>query len=160
MSESTPILPNRKDCEEELIARILEDPTAISQAIDLGLRWSDLFLEAYRKAFRAAESLYKRGELIHDLSLKDELRRLDIYDEELWARIRELDRTGVSAIEYVVREIKMTAVLRGTYNEMVQLTQQVEAGEIDDSITLATRILAISDRSIERSTATTSLFRT
>lgn len=68
-------VPRSTDAEIAVLGAMLLDESAVSRAIEAGLREEDFYSIAHRAIFRAALSLYEQRQVIDPLTLKEQLRK-------------------------------------------------------------------------------------
>ena len=72
LSQTAPVPPQNLDAEESVLGAMMLSPGAIG-AVSEVLDASDFYRESHAKVYRAALSLYARGEPVDAITLVDEL---------------------------------------------------------------------------------------
>ena len=144
-SSSAPVPPQNLDAEESVLGAMMLSPGAIgavSEILDAG----DFYRESHAKVYRAALSLYARGEPVDAITLVDELEeKSELEDAGGRIRIHELAALVPAAANagHYARIVREMATLRGlirTGQEIARLGWE-RPGEIDELVDRAEQIL-------------------
>ena len=145
LSSAAPIPPQNLDAEESVLGAMMLSPGAIgavSEVLDAG----DFYRESHAKIYRAALSLYARGEPVDAIPLVDELEaRSELVGAGGRTRIHEhaaLVPAAANAAHYA-RIVREMATLRGlirTGQEIARLGWE-RPGEIDELVDRAEQVL-------------------
>ena len=112
---TAPVPPQSLDAEESVLGAMMLSPAAIAAVSEI-LDASDFYRESHARIYRAALSLYAKGEPVDAITLVDELEeRGELEDVGGRARIHELAAlvpTTANASHYA-RIIREAATLRG-----------------------------------------------
>ena len=114
-SQAAPVPPQNLEAEESVLGAMMLSPGAIG-AVSEVISAQDFYRESHGKIYRAALSLYAKGEPVDAITLVDELEeRSELEDVGGRARIHELaalvPATGNSA--HYARIVREMAILRG-----------------------------------------------
>src|SRR5437763_6737524 len=107
--------PQDLDAEESVLGAMMRSPGA-SGAVSEALSATDFYRESHAKIYRAALSLYGRGEPVDAITLGDELERLgQLEDVGVRVRIHELAALVPAAANagHYARIVREMATLRG-----------------------------------------------
>jgi replicative DNA helicase len=144
-SSAAPVPPQNLDAEESVLGAMMLSPGAIgavSEILDAG----DFYRESHAKVYRAALSLYARGEPVDAITLVDELEeRGELEDAGGRVRIHELAALVPAAANagHYARIVREMATLRGlirTGQEIARLGWE-RPGETDVLVDRAEQIL-------------------
>jgi replicative DNA helicase len=144
-SPTAPVPPQNLEAEESVLGAMMLSPGAIgavSEILDAG----DFYRESHAKIYRAALSLYARGEPVDAITLVDELEeRSDLEDVGGRVRIHELAALVPAAANaaHYARIVREMATLRGlirTGQEIARLGWE-RPGEIAMLVDQAEQIL-------------------
>jgi replicative DNA helicase len=144
-SPAAPVPPQNLDAEESVLGAMMLSPGAIgavSEILDAG----DFYRESHAKVYRAALSLYARGEPVDAITLVDELEeRGELEDAGGRVRIHELAALVPAAANagHYARIVREMATLRGlirTGQEIARLGWE-RPGETDELVDRAEQIL-------------------
>jgi replicative DNA helicase len=144
-SSAAPVPPQNLDAEESVLGAMMLSPGAIgavSEILDAG----DFYRESHAKIYRAALSLYARGEPVDAITLVDELEeRSELEDAGGRIRIHELAALVPAAANaaHYARIVREMATLRGlirTGQEIARLGWE-RPGETDQLVDQAEQIL-------------------
>jgi replicative DNA helicase len=144
-SPAAPVPPQNLDAEESVLGAMMLSPGAIgavSETLDAG----DFYRESHAKVYRAALSLYARGEPVDAITLVDELEeRGELEDAGGRVRIHELAALVPAAANagHYARIVREMATLRGlirTGQEIARLGWE-RPGETDVLVDRAEQIL-------------------
>ena len=145
LSHAAPIPPQNLDAEESVLGAMMLSPGAIgavSEILDAG----DFYRESHAKIYRAALSLYARGEPVDAITLVDVLEeRSELEDAGGRIRIHELAALVPAAANaaHYARIVREMATLRGlirTGQEIARLGWE-RPGETDVLVDRAEQIL-------------------
>ena len=145
LSPAAPIPPQNLDAEESVLGAMMLSPGAIgavSEILDAG----DFYRESHAKVYRAALSLYARGEPVDAITLVDVLEeRSELEDAGGRIRIHELAALVPAAANaaHYARIVREMATLRGlirTGQEIARLGWE-RPGETDVLVDRAEQIL-------------------
>ena len=145
LSHAAPIPPQNLDAEESVLGAMMLSPGAIgavSEILDAG----DFYRESHAKIYRAALSLYARGEPVDAITLVDALEeRSELEDAGGRIRIHELAALVPAAANaaHYARIVREMATLRGlirTGQEIARLGWE-RPGETDVLVDRAEQIL-------------------
>ena len=145
LSHAAPIPPQNLDAEESVLGAMMLSPGAIgavSEILDAG----DFYRESHAKVYRAALSLYARGEPVDAITLVDALEeRSELEDAGGRIRIHELAALVPAAANaaHYARIVREMATLRGlirTGQEIARLGWE-RPGETDVLVDRAEQIL-------------------
>ncbi len=145
LSSAAPIPPQNLDAEESVLGAMMLSPGAIgavSEVLDAG----DFYRESHAKIYRAALSLYARGEPVDAITLVDELEeRSELEGAGGRIRIHELAALVPAAANaaHYARIVREMATLRGlirTGQEIARLGWE-RPGEIDELVDRAEQVL-------------------
>jgi replicative DNA helicase len=112
---TAPVPPQNLDAEESVLGAMMLSPGAIG-AVSEALHASDFYRESHAKVYRAALTLYGRGEPVDAITLVDELeRRGELEDVGGKVRIHELAALvpAASNAGHYARIVHEMATLRG-----------------------------------------------
>src|ERR687891_1737518 len=115
LPQAAPVPPQNLEAEESVLGAMMLSPGAIgavSEVLDAG----DFYRESHAKMYRAALSLYARGEPVDAITLVDELEeRGDLEDVGGRVRIHELAALVPAAANaaHYARIVREMATLRG-----------------------------------------------
>jgi replicative DNA helicase len=144
-SSAAPVPPQNLDAEESVLGAMMLSPGAIgavSEILDAG----DFYRESHAKVYRAALSLYARGEPVDAITLVDQLEeRGELEDAGGRVRIHELAALVPAAANagHYARIVREMATLRGlirTGQEIARLGWE-RPGETDELVDRAEQIL-------------------
>ncbi len=144
-SSAAPVPPQNLDAEESVLGAMMLSPGAIgavSEILDAG----DFYRESHAKIYRAALSLYARGEPVDAITLVDGLEeRSELEDAGGRIRIHELAALVPAAANaaHYARIVREMATLRGlirTGQEIARLGWE-RPGETDQLVDQAEQIL-------------------
>jgi replicative DNA helicase len=145
LSSAAPVPPQNLDAEESVLGAMMLSPGAIgavSEVLDAG----DFYRESHAKIYRAALSLYARGEPVDAITLVDELEeRSELEGAGGRIRIHELAALVPAAANaaHYARIVREMATLRGlirTGQEIARLGWE-RPGEIDELVDRAEQVL-------------------
>jgi len=145
LSSAAPVPPQNLDAEESVLGAMMLSPGAIgavSEILDAG----DFYRESHAKIYRAALSLYARGEPVDAITLVDQLEeRSELEDAGGRIRIHELAALVPAAANagHYARIVREMATLRGlirTGQEIARLGWE-RPGEIDELVDRAEQVL-------------------
>ena len=145
LSSAAPIPPQNLDAEESVLGAMMLSPGAIgavSEVLDAG----DFYRESHAKIYRAALSLYARGEPVDAITLVDELEeRSELEGAGGRIRIHELAALVPAAANaaHYARIVREMATLRGlirTGQEIARLGWE-RPGEVDELVDRAEQVL-------------------
>jgi replicative DNA helicase len=145
LSHAAPVPPQNLDAEESVLGAMMLSPGAIgavSEILDAG----DFYRESHAKIYRAALSLYARGEPVDAITLVDQLEeRGELEDAGGRIRIHELAALVPAAANaaHYARIVREMATLRGlirTGQEIARLGWE-RPGETDVLVDRAEQIL-------------------
>ena len=145
LSPAAPIPPQNLDAEESVLGAMMLSPGAIgavSEILDAG----DFYRESHAKVYRAALSIYARGEPVDAITLVDALEeRSELEDAGGRIRIHELAALVPAAANaaHYARIVREMATLRGlirTGQEIARLGWE-RPGETDVLVDRAEQIL-------------------
>ena len=145
LSHAAPVPPQNLDAEESVLGAMMLSPGAIgavSEILDAG----DFYRESHAKIYRAALSLYARGEPVDAITLVDVLEeRSELEDAGGRTRIHELAALVPAAANaaHYARIVREMATLRGlirTGQEIARLGWE-RPGETDVLVDRAEQIL-------------------
>ncbi|MEP7334297.1 MAG: replicative DNA helicase, partial [Actinomycetota bacterium] len=145
LSHAAPVPPQNLDAEESVLGAMMLSPGAIgavSEILDAG----DFYRESHAKVYRAALSLYARGEPVDAITLVDVLEeRSELEDAGGRIRIHELAALVPAAANaaHYARIVREMATLRGlirTGQEIARLGWE-RPGETDVLVDRAEQIL-------------------
>ncbi len=145
LSSAAPVPPQNLDAEESVLGAMMLSPGAIgavSEVLDAG----DFYRESHAKIYRAALSLYARGEPVDAITLVDELEeRSELEHAGGRIRIHELAALVPAAANaaHYARIVREMATLRGlirTGQEIARLGWE-RPGEIDELVDRAEQVL-------------------
>jgi replicative DNA helicase len=145
LSQTAPVPPQNLDAEESVLGAMMLSPGAIgavSEILDAG----DFYRESHAKIYRAALSLYARGEPVDAITLVDVLEeRSELEDTGGRVRIHELAALVPAAANaaHYARIVREMATLRGlirTGQEIARLGWE-RPGETDVLVDRAEQIL-------------------
>jgi replicative DNA helicase len=145
LSSAAPVPPQNLDAEESVLGAMMLSPGAIgavSEVLDAG----DFYRESHAKIYRAALSLYARGEPVDAITLVDELEeRSELEAAGGRIRIHELAALVPAAANaaHYARIVREMATLRGlirTGQEIARLGWE-RPGEIDELVDRAEQVL-------------------
>lgn len=137
--------PQNLEAEESVLGAMLLSPTAVATAGEI-LDASDFYRESHARIFRAALSLWAKGEPVDAITLVDELdERGELETVGGRARIAELAALvpATSNVEHYARIVKEMATLRG----LVRAGQEIQRlglerpGEVADLVDRAEQIV-------------------
>src|SRR5881392_2462626 len=114
-SQTAPVPPQNLDAEESVLGAMMISPGAIG-AVSEVLDASDFYRESHAKIYRAALSLYAKGEPVDAITLVDELEERGELDEVGGrVRIHELAALvpATSNAAHYARIVREMATLRG-----------------------------------------------
>src|SRR5205814_6217271 len=115
VAPTAPVPPQNLDAEESVLGAMMLSPGAIG-AVSEALSATDFYRESHAKIYRAALSLYGRGEPVDAITLVDELERLgQLEDVGGRVRIHELAALVPAAANagHYARIVREMATLRG-----------------------------------------------
>ena len=144
-SSAAPVPPQNLDAEESVLGAMMLSPGAIgavSEILDAG----DFYRESHARIYRAALSLYARGEPVDAITLVDELEEKgELEDAGGRVRIHELAALVPAAANaaHYARIVREMATLRGlirTGQEIARLGWE-RPGETDELVDRAEQIL-------------------
>jgi replicative DNA helicase len=145
LSSAAPVPPQNLDAEESVLGAMMLSPGAIgavSEVLDAG----DFYRESHAKIYRAALSLYARGEPVDAITLVDELEeRSELEGAGGRVRIHELAALVPAAANaaHYARIVREMATLRGlirTGQEIARLGWE-RPGEVDELVDRAEQVL-------------------
>jgi replicative DNA helicase len=137
--------PQNLEAEESVLGAMLLSPVAVGTVSEL-LDASDFYRESHAKIYRAALSLWSKGEPVDAITLVDELdERAELDAAGGQARVAELAALvpAASNVEHYARIVKELSTLRGLIRagqEIVRLGQERE-GEVSDLVDRAEQIV-------------------
>jgi replicative DNA helicase len=142
---SSIVPPQNLEAEESVLGAMLLSPVAVGTVSEI-LDASDFYRESHAKMYRAALSLWSKGEPVDAITLVDELdERAELDAAGGQARVAELAALvpAASNVEHYARIVKEMATLRGLIRagqEIVRLGQERE-GEVSDLVDRAEQIV-------------------
>ena len=107
------------DIERGLLSAILFDGKVYEDIASI-LKPNDFYLPFHQAVFETMEELYKKDLPIDEIFLRDELRKKNKFDEELFLEI--LGTTPVEAVEVYAKELKDLATKR----ELIHLSNEIK----------------------------------
>ncbi len=137
--------PQNLEAEESVLGSMLLSPVAVGTVSEI-LDASDFYRESHAKVYRAALSLWSKGEPVDAITLVDELdERAELDAAGGQARVAELAALvpAASNVEHYARIVKEMSTLRGLIRagqEIVRLGQERE-GEVSDLVDRAEQIV-------------------
>jgi len=142
---SSIVPPQNLEAEESVLGAMLLSPVAVGTVSEI-LDASDFYRESHAKMYRAALSLWSKGEPVDAITLVNELdERAELDAAGGQARVAELAALvpAASNVEHYARIVKEMATLRGLIRagqEIVRLGQERE-GEVSDLVDRAEQIV-------------------
>jgi replicative DNA helicase len=142
---SSVVPPQNLEAEESVLGAMLLSPVAVGTVSEI-LDASDFYRESHAKVYRAALSLWSKGEPVDAITLVNELEeRAELDAAGGQARVAELAALvpAASNVEHYARIVKEMATLRGLIRagqEIVRLGQERE-GEVSDLVDRAEQIV-------------------
>ena len=139
VSQTAPVPPQNLDAEESVLGAMMLSPGAIG-AVSEVLDASDFYRESHAKIYRAALSLYAKGEPVDAITLVDALEeRGDLEDVGGRVRIHELAALVPASANagHYARIVREMATLRGLINAGSEISRlgwerPGEAGDLVD----------------------------
>lgn len=147
MSEFAPIPPQNLDAEESLLGAVMLNQRAIEAVSDTGLTPGDFYRESHGLIYKAAATLYDRGESVDAITVCDELDKTGKLDDvggskhvhELAALVPAASNAGHYA--KIVREMAGLRRLIRAGNEIERLGWE-RPGELGDLLGMAESLLS------------------
>jgi replicative DNA helicase len=142
---SSIVPPQNLEAEESVLGSMLLSPVAVGTVSEI-LDASDFYRESHAKMYRAALSLWSKGEPVDAITLVNELdERAELDAAGGQARVVELAALvpAASNVEHYARIVKEMSTLRGLIRagqEIVRLGQERE-GEVSDLVDRAEQIV-------------------
>jgi replicative DNA helicase len=142
---SSIVPPQNLEAEESVLGAMLLSPVAVGTVSEI-LDASDFYRESHAKMYRAALSLWSKGEPVDAITLVNELdERAELDPAGGQARVAELAALvpAASNVEHYALIVKEMATLRGLIRagqEIVRLGQERE-GEVSDLVDRAEQIV-------------------
>ena len=142
---SAVVPPQHLEAEESVLGAMLLSPVAVGTVSEI-LDAADFYRESHAKVYRAALSLWSKGEPVDAITLVNELEeRAELDAAGGQARVAELAALvpAASNVEHYARIVKEMATLRGLIRagqEIVRLGQERE-GEVSDLVDRAEQIV-------------------
>ena len=142
---SSIVPPQNLEAEESVLGAMLLSPVAVGTVSEI-LDASDFYRESHAKMYRAALSLWSKGEPVDAITLVNELdERAELDAAGGQSRVAELAALvpAASNVEHYARIVKEMATLRGLIRagqEIVRLGQERE-GEVSDLVDRAEQIV-------------------
>jgi replicative DNA helicase len=138
-SQTAPVPPQNLDAEESVLGAMMLSPGAIG-AVSEVLDASDFYRESHAKIYRAALSLYAKGEPVDAITLVDSLEeRGDLEDVGGRVRVHELAALVPASANagHYARIVREMATLRGLINAGSEISRlgwerPGEAGDLVD----------------------------
>jgi replicative DNA helicase len=138
-SQTAPVPPQNLDAEESVLGAMMLSPGAIG-AVSEVLDASDFYRESHAKIYRAALSLYAKGEPVDAITLVDALEeRGDLEDVGSRVRVHELAALVPASANagHYARIVREMATLRGLINAGSEISRlgwerPGEAGDLVD----------------------------
>jgi replicative DNA helicase len=142
---SSVVPPQNLEAEESVLGAMLLSPVAVGTVSEI-IDASDFYRESHAKMYRAALSLWSKGEPVDAITLVNELEeRAELDAAGGQARVAELAALvpAASNVEHYARIVKEMSTLRGLIRagqEIVRLGQERE-GEVSDLVDRAEQIV-------------------
>jgi replicative DNA helicase len=142
---SSIVPPQNLEAEESVLGAMLLSPVAVGTVSEI-LDASDFYRESHAKMYRAALSLWSKGEPVDAITLVNELdERAELDGAGGQSRVVELAALvpAASNVEHYARIVKEMSTLRGLIRagqEIVRLGQERE-GEVSDLVDRAEQIV-------------------
>ena len=142
---SSIVPPQNLEAEESVLGSMLLSPVAVGTVSEI-LDASDFYRESHAKMYRAALSLWSKGEPVDAITLVNELdERAELDAAGGQARVVELAALvpAASNVDHYARIVKEMSTLRGLIRagqEIVRLGQERE-GEVSDLVDRAEQIV-------------------
>jgi replicative DNA helicase len=142
---SSVVPPQNLEAEESVLGAMLLSPVAVGTVSEL-LDAADFYRESHSKIYRAALSLWSKGEPVDAITLVNELdERTELEGAGGQARVAELAALvpAASNVEHYARIVKEMSTLRGLIRagqEIAKLGQERE-GEVTDLVDRAEQIV-------------------
>ena len=149
-------LPSAPEAEVTLLGNMMVYPSAARIAMEEGLCEDDFFIEANRRVFRAAESLYKEGSPIDPTTMATRLKDMDLLDKcGGIAYLTDLAGASITSAntKSYVELIHDKAVIRKLIETAENIAEQGYEGQPDVNIFLDTAEKSILDVSRNRRTS-------
>jgi replicative DNA helicase len=147
---SSVVPPQNLEAEESVLGAMLLSPVAVGTVSEI-IDASDFYRESHAKMYRAALSLWSKGEPVDAITLVNELdERTELDAAGGQARVAELAALvpAASNVEHYARIVKAMSTLRGLIRagqEIVRLGQERDAGgvggEVSDLVDRAEQIV-------------------